>query len=108
MKDFGRQLDDFVAQNPQLRNVSMNSLEYRIMMLLSTHFPTTSEELVEMCYQFISAVYCITLAKTLDVEEAKSLMRLMVETFCESALDNKTMLSLVEQAKKTAKERYGE
>jgi len=34
----------------------------------------------------------------------------MVETFCESesALDNKTTLSLVEQAKKTAKERYGE
>ena len=100
MKDFSKQFDDIIAQNPQLSNVSMNSLEYRVMTLLSTYFPTTSAEMVEMCYQFISAIYCITLSKTLDVEEAKRLMRGMVEAFCESApIDNKTLLSLVEQVK---------
>jgi len=72
-------IEKLISSNPRMRDIPMNSFDYRLLMLMAEYTPTNSKEYGDIVKAMTSALYGLVMAAIRDPDKRKAAFNLLHE-----------------------------
>jgi hypothetical protein len=79
MKNKQEYVEKLISSNPRMRDIPMNSFEYRLIMLMAEYIPTNSKEYGDIVEAITCALYGLVMAVISDPDKRKAAFNLLHE-----------------------------